>query len=273
MGVRNEWIDGWKECWKWWDNDCFCLKNCNFSHNYNSNFHIWRAITAVLASVMSFHPLSLHSPYPSLSSPLPLHQAFDQSELLECIRRLVEIDQDWVPTTDESSLYIRPTFIGTEVRRIMKCYIHLWRQKLLFFCVLFLGYTHTRQSIPWPCMFDHKVCLTSVRAPYHAQAPCSGTLLCVHVSLAALFGRKEARPCLAVCDLESGGRLLQCCGGPVLVGWPEVHAGLERRNWRLQDGRVGKHILYECYDSLIIQALNSNIWVLISHQRQVQIKS
>ncbi|KAM8740325.1 branched-chain-amino-acid aminotransferase, cytosolic [Acanthopagrus schlegelii] len=41
--------------------------------------------------------------------------AFDQSELLECIRRLVEIDQDWIPTTDESSLYIRPTFIGTEL--------------------------------------------------------------------------------------------------------------------------------------------------------------
>ncbi|XP_036976775.1 branched-chain-amino-acid aminotransferase, cytosolic isoform X2 [Acanthopagrus latus] len=41
--------------------------------------------------------------------------AFDQSELLECIRRLVVIDQDWIPTTDESSLYIRPTFIGTEL--------------------------------------------------------------------------------------------------------------------------------------------------------------
>ncbi|XP_073336701.1 branched-chain-amino-acid aminotransferase, cytosolic [Pagrus major] len=40
--------------------------------------------------------------------------AFDQSELLECIRRLVEIDQDWVPHSNESSLYIRPTFIGNE---------------------------------------------------------------------------------------------------------------------------------------------------------------
>ncbi|XP_029019928.1 branched-chain-amino-acid aminotransferase, cytosolic isoform X2 [Betta splendens] len=40
--------------------------------------------------------------------------AFDQSELLECIRRLVELDQDWVPHTASHSLYIRPTFISTE---------------------------------------------------------------------------------------------------------------------------------------------------------------
>ncbi|XP_041833771.1 branched-chain-amino-acid aminotransferase, cytosolic [Melanotaenia boesemani] len=40
--------------------------------------------------------------------------AFDQSELLECIRRLVEVDQDWVPHSDSASLYIRPTFISTE---------------------------------------------------------------------------------------------------------------------------------------------------------------
>ncbi|XP_029901289.1 branched-chain-amino-acid aminotransferase, cytosolic isoform X2 [Myripristis murdjan] len=40
--------------------------------------------------------------------------AFDQSELLECIRRLVEIEQDWIPQSESVSLYIRPTFIGTE---------------------------------------------------------------------------------------------------------------------------------------------------------------
>ncbi|KAG7498056.1 branched-chain-amino-acid aminotransferase, cytosolic [Solea senegalensis] len=40
--------------------------------------------------------------------------AFDQSELLECIRRLIEIDQDWVPRSDSASLYIRPTLISTE---------------------------------------------------------------------------------------------------------------------------------------------------------------
>ncbi|KAM4615344.1 branched-chain-amino-acid aminotransferase, cytosolic [Polymixia lowei] len=40
--------------------------------------------------------------------------AFDKSELQECIRRLVEIEQDWVPHSDSASLYIRPTFLGTE---------------------------------------------------------------------------------------------------------------------------------------------------------------
>nr|XP_046270128.1 branched-chain-amino-acid aminotransferase, mitochondrial [Scatophagus argus] len=44
-------------------------------------------------------------------SSLPL---FDKGELLECIRKLVEVDQDWVPYSLDASLYIRPTFIGTE---------------------------------------------------------------------------------------------------------------------------------------------------------------
>ncbi|KAM7371562.1 hypothetical protein PAMP_008786 [Pampus punctatissimus] len=42
---------------------------------------------------------------------LPL---FDKGELLECIRKLVEVDQEWVPYSQDASLYIRPTFIGTE---------------------------------------------------------------------------------------------------------------------------------------------------------------
>ncbi|XP_039769207.1 branched-chain-amino-acid aminotransferase, mitochondrial isoform X1 [Ornithorhynchus anatinus] len=40
--------------------------------------------------------------------------SFDKAELLECIRRLVEVDQDWVPESNGSSLYIRPTFVGNE---------------------------------------------------------------------------------------------------------------------------------------------------------------
>ncbi|XP_062387714.1 branched-chain-amino-acid aminotransferase, mitochondrial isoform X1 [Sardina pilchardus] len=42
---------------------------------------------------------------------LPL---FDKAELLECIRKLVEVDQEWVPYSTDASLYIRPTFIGIE---------------------------------------------------------------------------------------------------------------------------------------------------------------
>lgn len=43
-------------------------------------------------------------------------QLFEKSELLECIKKLVEVDQEWVPYSQDASLYIRPTFIGTEVR-------------------------------------------------------------------------------------------------------------------------------------------------------------
>ncbi|XP_067860804.1 branched-chain-amino-acid aminotransferase, cytosolic [Heptranchias perlo] len=39
---------------------------------------------------------------------------FDREELLECIKRLVEIDKEWVPYSKSASLYIRPVFIGTE---------------------------------------------------------------------------------------------------------------------------------------------------------------
>ncbi|XP_006050980.1 branched-chain-amino-acid aminotransferase, mitochondrial [Bubalus kerabau] len=40
--------------------------------------------------------------------------SFDKIELLECIRRLVEVDQDWVPGSTGSSLYVRPVLIGNE---------------------------------------------------------------------------------------------------------------------------------------------------------------
>jgi len=39
---------------------------------------------------------------------------FDSQQLLECIRKLIVIDLDWVPSSLSSSLYIRPTMIGTE---------------------------------------------------------------------------------------------------------------------------------------------------------------
>ena len=43
---------------------------------------------------------------------------FDPLELLSCIQRLVHVDQEWLPqsvgTKFGSSLYIRPTLIGTD---------------------------------------------------------------------------------------------------------------------------------------------------------------
>ena len=49
---------------------------------------------------------------------------FDGAELIKCIKRLVAIDQEWVPHSTASSLYIRPTLIGTEVRRVHAFCVH-----------------------------------------------------------------------------------------------------------------------------------------------------
>lgn len=39
---------------------------------------------------------------------------FEPEEFINCISRLVSIDQEWVPHTESASLYIRPTLIGIE---------------------------------------------------------------------------------------------------------------------------------------------------------------
>lgn len=39
---------------------------------------------------------------------------FDGNELVQSIRKLISIDKDWVPKSQTSTLYIRPTLIGTE---------------------------------------------------------------------------------------------------------------------------------------------------------------
>lgn len=38
---------------------------------------------------------------------------FDHQELIDCIAKLVRLDQDWIPTEEGYSLYIRPTVIST----------------------------------------------------------------------------------------------------------------------------------------------------------------
>jgi branched-chain amino acid aminotransferase len=43
---------------------------------------------------------------------------FDGGELIKCLCRLISIDQEWVPHSESSSLYIRPTFIGIDVSRL-----------------------------------------------------------------------------------------------------------------------------------------------------------
>ncbi|KAK3893273.1 hypothetical protein Pcinc_002906 [Petrolisthes cinctipes] len=39
---------------------------------------------------------------------------FDGDELIAILKKMISVDQEWVPHTESSSLYIRPTLIGTE---------------------------------------------------------------------------------------------------------------------------------------------------------------
>ncbi|KAB0800491.1 hypothetical protein PPYR_06231 [Photinus pyralis] len=39
---------------------------------------------------------------------------FDGMELIKCMNRLIQVDQEWVPHSEASSLYIRPTLIGID---------------------------------------------------------------------------------------------------------------------------------------------------------------
>lgn len=39
---------------------------------------------------------------------------FDAEEFLKCLKKLVSIDEEWIPCVASSSLYIRPTLIGTQ---------------------------------------------------------------------------------------------------------------------------------------------------------------
>ncbi|XP_062931221.1 branched-chain-amino-acid aminotransferase, cytosolic isoform X9 [Cynocephalus volans] len=59
-------------------------------------------------------PLQNLSLHPGSSALHYAVEGFDKEELLECIQQLVKLDQEWVPYSTSASLYIRPTFIGTE---------------------------------------------------------------------------------------------------------------------------------------------------------------
>ena len=43
---------------------------------------------------------------------------FDGDEMIKCIKRLIQIERDWIPRSTSSSLYLRPTFIATDVRKV-----------------------------------------------------------------------------------------------------------------------------------------------------------
>ncbi|KAA8585477.1 hypothetical protein FQN60_004171 [Etheostoma spectabile] len=75
--------------------------------------------------IKPFQNLSLHPASSALHYSIELFEGmkafrgvdnhlFNKDELLECIRKLVEVDHEWVPAAQDTSLYIRPTFIGIE---------------------------------------------------------------------------------------------------------------------------------------------------------------
>lgn len=76
----------------------------------------------------------------ALGSGLP---TFDGMELIKCLGRLVQVDQEWVPHGEGSSLYIRPTLIGIDVSipfifqilhfKLEKTYIMSWSLAGIFF--------------------------------------------------------------------------------------------------------------------------------------------
>ncbi len=48
---------------------------------------------------------------------------FDGNEMIKCMKRLIQIDREWVPDSPSSSLYIRPTLIATDVSNLQTFYI------------------------------------------------------------------------------------------------------------------------------------------------------
>ena len=42
-------------------------------------------------------------------------QEFDGEEFLKLLKQLIQLDAEWVPYSQAASLYIRPTFISTDV--------------------------------------------------------------------------------------------------------------------------------------------------------------
>ncbi|CAG7649964.1 unnamed protein product [Allacma fusca] len=54
---------------------------------------------------------------------------FDPEELISCMKRLIKIEEEWIPHSETSSLYIRPTVIGTDpslgVARSMQAMLYI----------------------------------------------------------------------------------------------------------------------------------------------------
>lgn len=63
--------------------------------------------------IVMFRPDMNAKRFINSSRSVALPTEFDIDELVECIRKLVEVDRAWVPEHESGSLYIRPTHIAT----------------------------------------------------------------------------------------------------------------------------------------------------------------
>ena len=59
---------------------------------------------------------------------------FEAEEMIKCLKRLIQIDKDWIPKSTSSSLYIRPTFIATDVTATDKSCSQIFVLNLYIFC-------------------------------------------------------------------------------------------------------------------------------------------
>lgn len=51
---------------------------------------------------------------------------FDIDEMIKCICRLIQIEQEWVPHSETASLYIRPTYIGIDVSKLRNLFFSVF---------------------------------------------------------------------------------------------------------------------------------------------------
>lgn len=86
--------------------------SCTVFHYGIECFEGMKAFKDKAGNVRLFRPDSNMNRF-NLSAERLALPTFENNELLECIKRLIIIDKDWVPSSHGYSLYIRPTLIST----------------------------------------------------------------------------------------------------------------------------------------------------------------
>ena len=95
-----------------------------YPHKDGKSVNLFRPIDNMRRMQNSFHKLA----FPE----------YDENELLECIKKLVDVDRDWMPAKDNKhSLYLRPTGISMENTLGVKA-----PTNVKLFTIISVSYTH-----------------------------------------------------------------------------------------------------------------------------------